>query len=52
MKNKLQQIKELQEKIHDLMEYLHSEACSACGEAVIQIDECKKRIKDLENSEE
>jgi hypothetical protein len=52
MNHKLKQIKDLKEKINDLIEYLHSEACYACGEAAIQIEEYKQKIKDLESSEE
>jgi hypothetical protein len=52
MNNKLKQIKDLKEKIHDLIEYLHSEACFSCGEAAMQIEEYKQKIKDLESTEE
>ncbi len=49
---KEKEIEQIREKIYDLMEYLNSEACFSCGQAAILIDECKQKIKDLENNKE
>lgn len=41
-----QQIVELQEKIHEIKEYLYSDMCRSCGEAAIKLEQ---HIKELAN---
>lgn len=42
-----QQILELQEKIHEIKEYLYSDICRNCGESAIKLEQYLKELANL-----
>jgi DNA mismatch repair ATPase MutS len=47
-KYQIQEIKNLQEQIHDLKEYLYSDLCKSCGDAAIELDKISQILSELE----
>ena len=46
-----QEIQQIKDQIHDLKEYLYSDLCKACGDAVLSLEKISQRLNELESQQ-